>query len=870
MSRLEFEGLFHCPLPVFLYLRTVNSFRMLAWLAAVSALGPIPNSKGAFAPWASDTHPTDVAKRHVQEVTTSPFTYTIVQGGTMDGTMCTTLPGVWEPYDQTWESNRSLRLENVGATKVIHPWLRIGPIDFFSQQTIANSVVEGLATEREKALALFYFYITHRYHKGNGDNTAQGDVSQAINVFGFNTCGNSTLCLSDLLDKVGMRDCLFSHCPGHVVPQVFFEGRYHTMDGDMAIFMLLRDNYTLANEIEWVRDHDLIKRVHAYGIMSPMDPLRNNEDYAQYYTWEGNTTVQLDGWAWWNMGMILRPGEAIEWRWGHETPVKYHGDMTGHPPIVPDTIYNGLWEYTPDFRNDAQWRAGANATNITNTDGVLTATAEGTGTIVWPMKTPYQFVGGTLFASGEGYAFAVGFLDPKDWRKTVYTPLATLAEFDGVFKGRTADAREYWLKCTLTGRATLSALSIKNDIQMAPLAMPSMTVGTNRFTYIEHTDNRSGANTTRHLRIPHSWVERSQTRPPRAPEAPVDPADGGESDGTAVRFQWSAATDPDGDSITDYHFQLSDRPDVRWPLSPNFDKYISKTPDRGQPAYTLPRPGLLTPGLAYYWRVKARDANGVWGPWSGTWSFTAQGPEYPLDLAMRYEPERGIGILTWKANPVGRPPAKYRVYGSDEKGFTVHDTPYEVKLGDTRELTNPFPANFVAEVAGPSLEVIGVGNALPNANRAYYRVVAVDARDRRSGDSDYVEAPRPFIYSTPVTRAPAGQGYRYQVLAIRSLGDLTRRDAAKPRPGTRFWKIEPLAFSLTERPAWMSIDADTGLIAGTSDGTGGPVTVSVTLTKEHRLVHDQDNIVWGNEHEQSRTYESVGPVTQHFIVQGTD
>jgi hypothetical protein len=66
----------------------------------------------------------------------------------------------------------------------------------------------------------------------------------------------------------------------------------------------------------------------------------------------------------------------------------------------------------------------------------------------------------------------------------------------------------------------------------------------------------------------------------------------------------------------------------------------------------------------------------------------------------------------------------------------------------------------------------------------------------------------------------------------------------------------------------MSINADTGLITGRSDGTGGTVTVSVTLTKEHRLVHDKNNIVWGNEHEKSKTYETVGPVTQQFVVHG--
>jgi hypothetical protein len=112
--------------------------------------------------------------------------------------------------------------------------------------------------------------------------------------------------------------------------------------------------------------------------------------------------------------------------------------------------------------------------------------------------------------------------------------------------------------------------------------------------------------------------------------------------------------------------------------------------------------------------------------------------------------------------------------------------------------------------------------------------------------------------------------HRYHVKTIRSLGDLTRRDAAKPKPGTKFWKIEPLKFSPTQKPAWMSINAETGLITGTSDGTGGTVTVNVTVTNEHRLVHDKDNIVWGNEYEQSKQYETVGPAVQQYVVHGTE
>jgi len=48
---------------------------------------------------------------------------------------------------------------------------------------------------------------------------------------------------------------------------------------------------------------------------------------------------------------------------------------------------------------------------------------------------------------------------------------------------------------------------------------------------------------------------------------------------------------------------------------------------------------------------------------------------------------------------------------------------------------------------------------------------------KRSGPSDYSVAPRPVIHSRPVVTARVGTEYRYQVLANRSLGDLSSRTA---------------------------------------------------------------------------------------------
>ncbi len=99
----------------------------------------------------------------------------------------------------------------------------------------------------------------------------------------------------------------------------------------------------------------------------------------------------------------------------------------------------------------------------------------------------------------------------------------------------------------------------------------------------------------------------------RAPAAPIAPPDGGTAEGTNLTFEWQPASDPDGDTIADYHFELSDRADMKWPLSMSFAKLISRTADAGHPRYTLPGPGLLNPDTPYFWRGPARCPGGV-GP----------------------------------------------------------------------------------------------------------------------------------------------------------------------------------------------------------------------------------------------------------------
>lgn len=799
----------------------------------------------ALAPWASNHHTTDVSRRHVRELTAAKARYTVVQGGTMDGRNCRSPQGVWQPFQQTWESNRLVRMENVGETDVIDPWLSNGRDDCRSfEEMVARAVAPGM-TDAEKAKALWWQEVQQRFHF-EGDNNELMDPVKVFNVYGHNTCGNDSICLAGLWKQAGLRVAP-ARLVGHCVSQAFYDGAWHLMDGDMDSIYLLRDNKTVAGEQDLVHDHDLIRRTHTQGILQS-DRRSGDEWESSIYVYQGKVSGDRNSPVGTNMSMTLRPGEAIVWRWGRLEPVKFHGNR---PPEPPDRICNGLWEYHPDFRR-ALWRSGAQGvTSIKQRDDGLAAEEGATGTIVWTMHSPYVIVGGHLEIEGTGAQFAASW-DGRSWT-------AVDRNLDPLFRPQGAARYRYFLKCELSGKARLSELQIVNDLQMAPLALPGMGIGTNTFTYSDRTTGE------RKVRVTHHWVERSASRPPEPPLAPISPGLDTEAEGTDLIFRWQAAADPDGDAIADYHFELSDRPDMRWPLSMSFAKLISRTSDAGKAQYTLPGPGLLNPDQTCYWHVRAQDDKGVWGGWSKTWSFTPRGPAPPKDLSLQFDSAACRATLRWQPSSQGRRPVAYRVYTSDEKGFSVSDESYAVTVGVSEAVAAHFPANFLVETSASELDVVGPHVRLPGANKAFYRVVAVAASGKRSGPSDYAQVRRPLIVSEPLTIARKGQDYRYPVSIIRSLGDLRTR-VVNGKETMSFWDLERPRFQLKEGPLWLTIDEVTGVLSGTPDREGtSPVVVAVSLQQDIRQL-DESALKWGVEKVVASGTKTIGTASQRFVI----
>ena len=125
---------------------------------------------------------------------------------------------------------------------------------------------------------------------------------------------------------------------------------------------------------------------------------------------------------------------------------------------------------------------------------------------------------------------------------------------------------------------------------------------------------------------------------------------------------------------------------MRIPLSPTFDRvllpqYVNGCPQPAVTEWALPYPGLLSHDTDYYWRVRARNDQGTWGPWSETWRFRCRTPHPPVELEFKENKATGTYVLTWKPNPTGARPVRYRVYGSDEMGFPASAGGYERDIG---------------------------------------------------------------------------------------------------------------------------------------------------------------------------------------------
>ena len=794
--------------------------------------------------------------QHRQVLEADGQRYTVHVGGTLDAARtetagraadyCHAMPPGYQP-------NEAVTLTNVGETVIRNPRLIADDgVDWFSVSRIVESFVEPGMSDEEKARAVWNFHrrkakygvAQHNYYAA-----ANESVTQFWNCSGTGSCGTHSY-LVRLARAAGLTaegGGASTKGLGHVLARIYYDGGDHYFDAtfnnnvdaphDRSLATCRRgsvplrlDNETVASTQDLIEDPYLLFRLNRL-------PHRIDKHLWYYRTvtvpnrWEGPSADYVDPA---DMSLELRPGESITFGWGFLG--KHLG--TFRPS---DCVVNGTMAFRPrlgqclrqaDSRDNLTMHETKGETWLCPEDGSKPAH------VALRLACPYGIVGGRfggrfratepgavrLYISPDGDSWQELWRSKRTGTFTHVQEIDHLAALqhhetfhftDGLMR-EGPPVYEYYLRYELASGSALAGPFAETDFMANALVLPGLHCGENTLTYVD--DNRG----PRHIAVTHTWKESSASARPAAPAEAIYPADDGEVCGAEFAFRWAQASAGDHGPIADYEFLLSDRADLAWPLGPCFETFTG-----GRPELHNPGPTWLVPDKTYYWRVRAMNADGVWGAWSRTWRFAYDGPGRVTQ--MDYQIVGRTIKLTWKPPERGTSIARYEVYASDEQGFIPTAEDFEFYDGAS---TGVYPANLLAVVEGRELVVVDEQAERELANRVHYRIVAVDQAGNRGCPSTCISLPHPHIYSTPPTVAVAGMVYQYPLKTLRAGPATAYYDTVKR---VSDYRTETLSHRLLEAPPWLRIDERSGLVSGaTPTGARGEYRVTIEA-RGHRV-----------------------------------
>jgi hypothetical protein len=207
----------------------------------------------------------------------------------------------------------------------------------------------------------------------------------------------------------------------------------------------------------------------------------------------------------------------------------------------------------------------------------------------------------------------------------------------------------------------------------------------------------------------------------------------------------------------------------------------------------------------------------------------------PIQAKASFNSGDRTAVLSWKPGNGGTRIARFRIYGSRERGFTPSKKPYVVDAG----LDGPknTPSNLLYETVDSTTS----WEIPPQLWRAYYRISAVDSEGRESGTSEMIELQHPLIKTQKLPQAKAGSFYQTQIDVSSSIGHLVSQNENGKAYQMRFRSGDELFFSLSGAPEKLSIRKEDGLIAGyLPASSNGKFQLKVTVTDSRSGNRDEE------------------------------
>ena len=541
--------------------------------------------------------------------------------------------------------NDEVVIENLGPEVLRSPLVLVdGLYNWSTVESMAAEITRGCASDEEKALAIFNWVRIHGDHQYSGDRKALNPVV-FFNGFGHGICAYFASTQTALARAAGLEARVWE-IEHHTVAEIYYDGAWHLLDPDCHLFFLKPDNRTIASIADIEQDVEFYARTRAYErvFADAHDTVRNRWQSlprTERYDLAKPRYVQYDydpyTYAPASMECDLLPGESMTrcWKgWGKYYDyrnARKHEPLEDEPhkPFPPACYGNGysLFRVQPGGQlNPEQFTCrNVNWTGEELRVAERQDSTEGARSLfVYDRPLPYLLVGGRI--TGEARrdgAAAYDALNLVGYKQTCRSERQVhyqqeqpgRARFDVdlddfLYPEPDACAWQHAVHVEMgaysgnepPASTALTFLEVRTEFQVAPRSLPALELGDNRIEVAHATSDDAEFR----ARVTHTWTERhgmalSKAPIPLAPEAEVDLTGG-------VRFVWKGRS-RDEES---YHFQLSLHPQCAFALSPNFD-----ADQKSAATELMVEESWLRPQTRYFWRVRARNHHGLWGPWCG-------------------------------------------------------------------------------------------------------------------------------------------------------------------------------------------------------------------------------------------------------------
>lgn len=403
--------------------------------------------------------------------------------------------------------------------------LKEGQPDASDMQSFTRAICAGARTPREKAEAIWRFFLTDGrfvrpgfwYHiAGWAYEEPKGEVLDALkllNSYGFGLCYHIAPLLEAMFDAAGFADSRVWFLTGHTVAEVFYDGAYHYYDSDMMGYTTLGNGPPRESAVASVRDIERngtiltsrlksAREVNAALVDPPWYPADVREAAIDGLT-ELFTTIsdnRLYAFGRYSQGhameYVLRPGERIIRYYRPEEaglyylPYKFDGKTWSEFPQEV-AQYNIRTEQGPRSQKDARlWATG----RIEYQPDLAGEPAE----IVIDMPSPYVIIDAAAemhlkLGGGESVIAATSVDGGRAWTDAgrIIGPYSGAWKAEAATLTRSAHGRRtalsgtyrYLLRLTRNGGGIVTHLRVTTRFQFNPRTLPELRTGDNDLVY---------------------------------------------------------------------------------------------------------------------------------------------------------------------------------------------------------------------------------------------------------------------------------------------------------------------------------------------------------------------------------------------------